>query len=93
MPVSADHSAMHLQFGHGVEAVENSVRMIDHGDSGPDALQFGHGVEAVENFCMELAAHFAARLLQFGHGVEAVENDERGGDVEVVDQPSIRPRR
>ena len=61
-----------LQFGHGVEAVENglSIHLAQHHN---DELQFGHGVEAVEN---KVRRPVSPRdiPLQFGHGVEAVEN-------------------
>ena len=52
-----------LQWGHGVEAVEEA-RPVQNADSG---LQWGHGVEAVEE------RYMSEPMLQWGHGDEAVE--------------------
>ena len=83
-------TALALQFGHGVEAVDD-VRRVKH-LTARDGLQFGHGVEAVDE-TRPAPWRRGSTSLQFGHGVEAV--DDFSSSRRMVDdlQASIRPRR
>ena len=57
-----------LQFGHGVDAVDDYCQAWQRNAAA--TLQFGHGVEAVENPRIRAGGQ---TQLQFGHGVDAVD--------------------
>ena len=80
-----------LQFGHGVEAVDEPKPPSE----GPQTcgLQFGHGVDAVDDKNGNGPKRRPIEELQFGHGVEAVDDAPPDNPPPPPEDASIRPRR